>query len=351
MSRNDDLKVGVVGVGRMGQRHCRVYANLRRVRLAGVCDPDPEVGRTVASLYEVPFFASTEDLLRQVEAVSLAAPTGLHFDLAIHCLSRGVHVLVEKPMTGTIEQAEALAQAAAASDLTVAVGHIERFNPAYIELKHVLEDMKMLAVNIRRLSPYSSSNKDVDVVLDLMLHDLDLVSDLIGGDPLLMGAYGLSAVGGTADYAVAQLGCIGGPLVTLTASRVTEQKIRSVEVTAQEAYLEGDLLNKGVAVYRHAIGEYLNHNRQGVKYRHECIVERIHVPNFEPLFLELQHFVDCILDGKRPLISAEDGLRGLRLANEIRRTIYDGLAHLREALSPDEQRAAVVYSEMQSVPA
>jgi len=319
----DRVKVGVIGIGTMGQRHCRVYSNLRGAQLGGVCDVSTEVGQRVARQYDVPFFARVDDLLMNVDAVSLATPTPLHSDLAMRCLERGVHLLVEKPITETLEQAEALTQAAESSGLVVQVGHIERFNPAYLELKNVLEDMKMLAVNFRRLSPYEGSNTDVDVVLDLMIHDTNLVLDLVRRQPVTVNAYGLAALSGTIDHAVAHLGFESGPLVTITASRITEQKVRSIEVTALDAYLECDLLNKSISVHRRTIGQYVNHNHQGIKYRQESIVERIHVPSFEPLFLELQSFIDCILERKPPAISARDGLQALALASSVRRMIRE----------------------------
>jgi virulence factor len=319
------VRIGVVGVGRMGQRHCRIYSNLRRVQWVGICDANPEIGAQIAQHYDVDFYAHIDELLEQVDAISLAVPTPLHFELAMRCLARGVHVLIEKPITETLAQAENLTQAAEASGLIVQVGHIERFNPAYIELKNVLEEMTPLAVNLRRLSPYQGHNHDVDVVLDLMIHDTNLVLDLTGQEPTSVNAYGLTAFSGTIDHALAQLSFNSGPLVTLTASRVTEQKVRSVEVTAREAYVECDLLSKSILVHRHTIGEYLNHHQRGVKYRQESIVERIHVPIFEPLFLELQHFVECILDNQPSLASAREGLTALRLALNIRRMIQTRL--------------------------
>jgi predicted dehydrogenase len=317
------IRTGVIGTGMMGQRHCRVYSGLRQVQLVGICDAVPEVGHQVAQQYDVPFYRSVEELLEHVDAVSLATSTPSHFDLAMRCLAQGVHVLIEKPITETIEQAEKLTQTAEASDLVVQVGHIERFNPAYMELKNVLEDMTVLAVNLRRLSAYAGSNTDVDVVLDLMIHDIDLVLDLMGQEPASVSAYGLTAFSGTVDHAIVYLGFESGPLLTMTASRVTEQKVRSIEVTALQAYVDGDLLNKTISVHRRTIGEYLSQNHRGVKYRQESIVERIHVPPFEPLFLELQHFIDCILEGKSPAISARDGLSALRLAVTIRDAILE----------------------------
>lgn len=317
------VKVGVVGAGRMGKRHCRVYSNLRRAQLVGVCDQLPEVGEPVAEEYGVRFYRRIDDLLAQVDAVSLATPTPHHFELGMRCLERGVHLLIEKPICGTTEQAEALTRAVAASGLMVCIGHIERFNPAYAELKNVLDGMTVMAINVRRMSPYADSNVDVDVIFDLMIHDLDLVFNMMGREPHGLSANGLCAHEGGVDYAVSHLDYRPETLVTLTASRVTEQKIRSIEVTAREAYVEADLLNKTVAVYRATIGEYENYNRRGIKYRHENIVERIHVPFFEPLFLELQHFVDSILDGTPPRVPAQEGLEALRLAKRVGDLIRD----------------------------
>lgn len=317
----EQIRVGVVGVGMMGQRHCRIYSNLRGVQLMGVCDAVAEAGLRVAKQYETTYYPQLDDLLAQVDAVSLVVPTPLHFDLAMRCLQQGVHVLVEKPITETLEQAKKLNEAAQASGLIVQVGHIERFNAAYMELKNVLDDMHLLAINLRRLSAYEGSNTDVDVVLDLMIHDLDLVLNLVGQEPVSVNAYGLTTYSGAIDHAVAHLNFASGPLLTLTASRVTEQKIRSIEVTAMEAYLEADLLNKSISVHRRTIGEYTNNH----KYRQESIVERIQVPTVEPLFAELQDFVACISQRKTPLVPAVDGLKALWLATTIRNMIHERL--------------------------
>jgi len=202
----------------------------------------------------------------------------------------------------------------------VQVGHIERFNPTYVELKKVLEGLTPLAVNWRRLSPYAGSNTDVDVILDLMVHDLDLALDLMGGrDPVSVSACGLTAQSGVADHVVVHLGFDDGPLVTLTSSRVTEQKVRMIEVTAQEAFVEADLLNKSVNVHRRTIGEYLANS----KYRQESTIERLQVPMAEPLFLELQHFTQSILDGKPQQVPARQGWRVLQLAETVRRSCQE----------------------------
>jgi predicted dehydrogenase len=314
----EQLRIGVIGVGRMGQRHCRIYSNLRGTQLVGVFDANRQLAEQVAQTNGVTAYPELADLIRNVDAVSLTTSTPSHFDIAMRCLAQGVHVLIEKPIAESLEQAEKLTEIAEAGDRVVQIGHIERFNPAYVELKNVLEDMSILAVNFRRLSPYEGSNTDVDVVQDLMIHDTNLVLDLLGREPVSVTAYGLSVYEGALDHVVAQLGFDSGPMLTLTGSRVTQQKIRMIEVTAMQAYLECDLLNKSIAVHRRTVGEYVNHHQQGVKYRQESVVERIQVPIFEPLFVELQHFVECISQHKRPSVTARDGLRALRLAETIR---------------------------------
>ncbi len=315
------IRVGVIGVGRMGERHCRVYSNLRHAQLVGVCDVSLTLGQRVAQQYEVPFYVNVDDLLKYVDAVTIATPTPHHFDLAMRCLEGGIHVMVEKPVTETVEQAEQLAQAAEASKLVVQVGHIERFNSTYIELKNVMSGMNALALNWRRLSPYAGSNTDVDVILDLMIHDLDLALDLMGRDPDAIVASGLTAYSGVVDHVVAQLHYAGGPLVTLTTSRATEQKVRMIELTAMEAFVEGDLLNKSIAVHRRTIGEYLPHNT----YRQESLVERLQVPMTEPLVLEQQAFIESIREGKPSQVSARQGLRVLQLAETIRQACRENL--------------------------
>ncbi|MCS6828889.1 MAG: Gfo/Idh/MocA family oxidoreductase [Caldilinea sp.] len=314
-------RIGLLGAGRMGRNHARVLSTLRYADLIGVYDPATEVARSVAAQYDLAAFESLDALLEQVDAVSIATPTPTHYELVTTCLERGLDVFVEKPFAETWMQAEVLTALAQRTGRIVQVGHIERFNPAYGELKNVLENMSPLVVNFRRLSSYVGSNTDVDVVLDLMIHDLDLALDLAGTEPLQIEADGFTVFSGAIDYASVTLRFAHWPLLTLTASRVTEQKVRAIDVTALEAYIEGDLLNKSIQVHYRTVGEYIHHNQGGVKYRQESVVERIHVPTAEPLHAELDHFVHCVRTRQQPRVTAEHGLRTLRLAATIREQI------------------------------
>ncbi len=327
-TQNTPLNVGVIGVGAMGPRHCRIFSNHHLTQLAGVCDLSPVTGNRIAQQFDVPYYASVDELLEHVDAVSVATPTPSHFEIAMRCMAKGVHVLIEKPIAATLEEAHRLAQTAAENGLVVQVGHIERFNPTYLELKNVVEEKRIAAINLRRLSAYQASNTDVDVVLDLMIHDLDLVLELINDTPTTIAAHGLSVFTNTIDHATAQLSFANGPLVTLTASRITEQKFRTIEVTTLDAFVEANLLNKSVTVHRRTVSEYLAQNQKGVKYRQESIMECIHVPAIEPLFSELDHFAKCIINGLRPQVSAHDGYLALKLAFDIRDIINKNLPRL-----------------------
>ena len=310
------VRIGIIGVGTMGERHCRVCANLPHVELVGVADMSEERGCRVADRYETTYFPDYRALLPQLDAVTIAASTPVHYTLTAECLERGLHVMVEKPIAETIEQARQLVQMADERGLVLQVGHIERFNPAFVELKHVIEGMTLVGINMRRLSPFDTSNTDVDVIRDLMIHDLDLAVNAVGLDIEAISAWGRSINTGTIDHAVATLSFKDGPIVTLFASRVTEQKVRAIEVIAEGAYIEADLLNKSVLVHRRTFPQYLdNHNI--TKYRQESVIERIHVPMFEPLMLELRHFVDCARESCPSQVPGSDGLRALQLAEAV----------------------------------
>jgi predicted dehydrogenase len=315
----ETTRVGVIGVGVMGERHVRVYSSLRGVDLIGLADCNRERGQAVATHYDTNYFDDYRQLLAEVDAVSIAATTPAHFELAGQALEQGVHVLVEKPITETVAQGQQLVARAQQLQKVLQVGHIERFNPAYIELKHVTEGMKLIAVDIRRLSPFDTSNTDVDVIRDLMIHDLDLVLDLIPTGVEGLSAWGRSINTHSIDHAVANLSFHQGPIATLFASRITEQKVRSINVIAEGAYIEADLLSKSLLIHRRTLPQFFDAD----KYRQESIIERIHVPMAEPLMLELSHFVDCVREGKPGRVTGQAGLQALQLAQAVTDQIHN----------------------------
>jgi virulence factor len=318
----DPVRIGVIGVGRMGQSHCRVYSNLRHAKFVGLCDVNADLGKDVARRHEVSFFRDVDSLLENVDAVSVCTPTPEHFAVVKRCIDQGIHVMVEKPFTETLEQAKELKEAAAKSKVVIQVGHIEKYNPAFIELRKVLEGMEILTMNFNRLSPFQGSNVDVDVVLDLMIHDIGLVVDMFDAEPISVDAHGFSVFTNTIDYGLAVIKYEPKMLLTLTASRVTEQKIRGISVTTRDAYIEADLLHKTIEVHRRTLGDYVN-QKNTHKYRQESLIERIVVPAMEPLFLELQDFVNCVSESRIPQVTAEDGYNALRFVLLLRDKILE----------------------------
>lgn len=322
------LKVGVLGVGLMGERHARVLRSIPEAHLVGVYDTDPERARLVGERYGVRAFPTPEALLAEVDAVAIATPTPQHFDDVNRCLRAGKHVLVEKAITERIDQAEELTALARAQGLLLTVGHIERYNPVFAELKRILGEQPQppFAVCFRRLSSYATSSRVVDVALDLMIHDADLLLDLCRGHEITM----LSAVGrivrsGEIDHAVAQLSLRGGPVCSLSASRVTEQKVRVIEVTTPDSFIIADLLRKEIFVHRHTLATYQAQDG-GVTYQQQTIVDQVQVASTEPLLLEVQEFVRCAQSGGSPRVSPEDATAALRLVHEVCSLIRADLA-------------------------
>ena len=312
----EKVRTGVIGAGRMGQRHCRVYSSLHHVDFVGICDLNAEVGQRVASAHDTRYFADVDELLTQVDAVTVATTTPAHYALVKRAIERGVHVLVEKPIAETIEQGRALVKLAAQYEVVLQVGHIERFNPTFLELRKLLAGKHIISVNMRRLSSFDASNTDVDVIYDLMIHDLDLMTSLLGDNFETKQAWGRSLSTHTVDHALAVFSYCDGPIATLCASRVTEQKVRAIEVVADGAYIEADLLGKSLVVHRHTFPRYVESGDVNT-YRQESLIERIHVPMNEPLALELNHFVDCVSEGRSSDVPGEDGVRAVELADQL----------------------------------
>ena len=321
---NEKVKVGVIGIGNMGERHCRVYNTLPGVNLIGVSDQAESRGRQIQEKYEVQYFPDFRELLSRVDAISLATTTPGHYLIGIECLKQGKHLLVEKPIALTATQAQEMVELAQVNNCLLMVGHIERYNPAFAELQSLMvshQAEEPVAINIRRLSPFDSSQTDVDVVCDLMIHDLDLVLKMTGRVPDAIETFGRCVFTNTIDHAVATLYYHDGPVVSLTASRVTQQKVRAIELTTTESYVETDLLHKNLSIHRRFVPHYSN--QEAPSYRQEGFIEKIFVPSTEPLHLELSDFIQSINKGTNPQVTGIDGLAALTLALEIKRKIEE----------------------------
>jgi len=320
---NKLVRTGVVGVGAMGQHHARVWAAMPGSQLMGVADPSIERAREIAARHDVPAYADYHDLLDQVDAVSLAAPTTLHREIALDCLAQGVHLLVEKPLAATSSEAQAIVQAAQQADVVLQVGHVERFNPTFTELTNVLSGRRVVAMDAHRLSPFATRASDVSVIYDLMIHDLDLVLTLVNAPLADIKAVGSRVRSPKLDHAIALLTFADGCLASLSASKITQHKIRQLSVTCVDAFIVADLLARTVMIYRQSAADYLTHHSE-VLYRQEGVIEQVYVPPVEPLYAELQHFATCVREGREPRVSGKDALQVMELAEKIEAQVLAG---------------------------
>jgi predicted dehydrogenase len=323
-SRPDPVKVGVIGIGNMGQHHARVLSRLKDVQLVGISDVNVERGIETASSYQVNYFEDYQKLLQHVDAVCVAVPTRLHHSVGMHCLKAGVHVLIEKPIAASIAEAESLVNAAANCNCILQVGHIERFNPAFKELHNVLKTEEVLAIEARRMSPYSQRANDVSVVLDLMIHDIDLILELANSPLIKLTASGSKGAGSTyLDYVTATLGFENGIVATVTASKVTHRKIRTISAHCRNSLTEADFLNNKIEIHRQTTENCMAAYGQ-VMYRQDGLIEQVYTSNTEPLHAELEHFVNCVRGGEQPSVGGEQALKALRLASVIDQMALDG---------------------------
>lgn len=337
--RSEPVRVGVIGIGNMGQHHARVLSMLKDVQLVGVADVNAERGIETASRYQVYYFEDYQKLLPHVDAVCVAVPTRLHHSVGMTCLKAGVHVLIEKPIAASIAEAESLVNAAADLNCILQVGHIERFNPAFKELHNVLRTEEVLAIEARRMSPYSQRANDVSVVLDLMIHDIDLILELANSPVVKLTASGSKGVGSSyLDYVTATLGFTNGIVATVTASKVTHRKIRTISAHCRNSLTEADFLNNKILIHRQTTENCMAAYGQ-VLYRQDGLIEQVYTSNTEPLHAELEHFIHCVRGGDQPSVGGEQALKALRLASLIEQMALDGQAwkssdDLRIALEP-----------------
>jgi predicted dehydrogenase len=292
------VRVGVVGLGQWGQHHVRIYHHLPDVKLAGVVDTSPSEVNAFSKRYQTVGYRDYRMLFGEVDAVSLAVPTALHYEIARDFLQRGVHVLVEKPITTTIEQAGELVTLAHRAGVTLLVGHVERFKPSVQALSKLVTEP--LFVQVRRVRPWDPSRvMDVGVVLDLMIHDLDIILNLMRSPVARVSAIGATINGDDEDLAVAHLVLQSGCLASFVASRVSPVKAAELEITLPDGLI------------------HLNYLRQQITVRRHGEQRRTIVKGEEPLRAELTHFVDCVRGEATPLVPGEHGLRALEAAHAI----------------------------------
>ena len=314
------VKVGVIGIGNMGWHHARVLSLLRDAELVGVADPDAARGNLASAQFSCQWFADYNELIPQVEAVCIAVPTLLHHRVGMACLKAGVHVLIEKPIAASQLEAAELIRAAEAAGRLLQVGHIERFNPAFMELLHVVANEEVVVLETRRHSPYADRANDVSVVLDLMIHDIDLVLELAQAPVVGLAAAGGRSGEGPIDYVAATLSFANGVAASLTASKMSHRKVRNLSAHCRGSLIEADFLHRNLRIHRRAQESY-SASRGELLYRHDGFIEEVSITPTEPLYAELEHFLQCVRGLETPAVGGLQASRALQLADLIEKAV------------------------------
>lgn len=295
------VRCGVVGVGSLGQHHARLYGSLEGVELVGVCDADAGRAREVAERFGTRVFSDPVTLAAEVEALSIVVPTDRHAEVAVAAMEAGAHVLVEKPICASLEEAGQVLAAAKRHERLVQVGHIEHFNPvmSYLEA-HAREPLYITA---DRLAPFNPRGTEVGVVLDLMIHDIGIIQQLVKSEIERVDSVGVKVLSSHEDIANARIAFCNGCVATINASRVSTKKVREIRVFQQSGYISLNFMEQSGHLVRH---------RGGVLEREEIPIERD-----EPLKLELRAFVECVREKRLPKVSGQEGLSALEVAIRI----------------------------------
>jgi len=301
----EQIRTAVVGAGYFGRFHANHYTKNPDAKLVAVVDADEARARQVAEEFGAEAFTDHRQILDQVDAVSIAVPTSRHFDVAGACLERGIHVFLEKPIAQTTEQAAALIELVRGTPVVFQVGHVERFNPAITALERLVDRPRFIEAH--RLATYSPRITDVGVVMDLMIHDLEVILHLVGARVTAVSAIGVNVLSATEDIANARLEFHNGCIANVTTSRVSPEPMRKIRLFQQDAYISLDYRAQEGLIYR-------NHNGRIVR-------EPVPTQKGRPLDLELAAFVECVRRGRQPRVGGEQATRALELALDILRDI------------------------------
>jgi predicted dehydrogenase len=302
----DKIKVGVIGVGHLGSIHAKIYKQIPGCILAGVCDANPKQLKEVAGSLRVPGYANLYELFGKIDAASVAVPTRLHHKIAEELLAHNIHLLVEKPFTVNLEEADHLIELAKKQNLVLQVGHIERFNSAFTATQKIIKNPKF--IECHRLSSFPNRSLDVGVVLDIMIHDIDIVLGLVNCPLERAESVGVNVLTAFEDIANARLTFKNGCIANLTASRVSDEIMRKIRIFQEDTYISLDYKNAEASVYR--------------KLKDKITKERLPIEKEQPLQKELASFVDCVVNKKEPLVSGRIAREALEVALTIQNQIW-----------------------------
>ena len=302
------IRIAIVGVGHLGARHLKVYNELdKQAELVGVCDIQKERTLKLADHYKVPYYADYRELIGKIDAVNICVPTQLHFEIAEFFLENNVHTFIEKPIATTVAQAEGLTALAGKKRLKLQVGHIERFNSAFQSIKHFTHDP--LFIECHRLNRFPNRSLDIGVVMDLMIHDIDIILGVLNSPIRHIHAVGINVLTDREDIASVRIVFDNGCVCNLTASRISEDVMRKIRLFQKNSYISLDYVAQEAYVYKKHGQQILKHN--------------LPIEKEEPLRKELEHFLECIREDKTPLISGKEATEALKVALTITNQIWD----------------------------
>ena len=300
------VRVAVVGVGYLGQHHARIYSELPEVELVGVVDPVLERAEKIASDYRCKAYSDIGPLLGKVDAASIVVPTVAHYQVSKTLLENGIDLLLEKPMTSTLQEADGLLSLAAQKGRVLQVGHVERFNAGIKKLKEVLTQPRF--IECHRMGPFVERGTDVHVILDLMIHDLDIIMSLVQSELTEVRAVGVSVLTPQIDIANVRLAFAGGCVANVTASRVSRERLRKIRIFQPDSYLSLDYMLPELVVCKKNIQP---EGKAGVS------IEKVEIEKAEPLKTEIASFIQSVKSRNAPKVSGEDGRKALAVALQV----------------------------------
>lgn len=324
---SDQPRIGVVGVGHLGQHHVKHLVKMKHIQFSGIYDSDRDRAEIIASAHNVKSFDSLPELIKECDGITVVTPTENHCTTALQCLQNGKHVFVEKPISDSVESADTLLKAAEQNGVFIQVGHIERLNPALLAVKDYELNPKF--IEIQRLAPYTSRGTDVPVVLDLMIHDIDILMYFVDSKVKSIAATGLSIMTDSVDIAHARIRFENGTVASLTSSRIAKDKVRKIKLFQRNMYITIDMLLTLSEVYKvvdenKLHGKYTAHLDYKGTHR-EIIYEKPEVQLKDPLQMELENFADSITGNSSPIVTGKSGRDVLEVAEQIHDLILEDL--------------------------
>ena len=323
------IKIGVIGVGHLGKHHVNHLSNISDVDFRGVYDINPEKSERISKEYKTKSFISRSALIEKVDAVSIVTPTKEHNTTAKECIAKGKHVFIEKPITQTVDEADLLIKLAKEKNVIIQVGHIERLNPALMPLEQ--HDINPKFVEVQRLAPYMVRGSDVPVVLDLMIHDIDIVLSLIPSPIKHIESTGVSIMTNSVDIANARISFENGAIASLTSSRVAKDRVRKLKIFQQDLYITVDFLIGLTEIYKAMDANQsdpdaimtapLESNGQN----RQIFYEKPTIPKIDALKMELENFIKSIKGEEKPIVDGVSGRNALKIAIEIQNKILEDL--------------------------